>query len=288
MTIKLYNDFHNGDVFYSRIIIDQFLKNDFDVKYYHRINPKILNDYPGLYAGPTNPNIHIPRGANNYKENLINTWIGKEKAKFVKKDACSFRGYVPLADEIFQYYGIKYDHEEDLLPTVKFFDMDPYVPDNVINDLCTIRDCYDKIVLVCNNDCMSGQIKNFDFDPVIERLAKEYPKVAFLMTNKTKINHESIIRVPQITGNIDCDLLLISYISISCDIIIGRASGPYCYTHTKKNLLDKTKTYISFSKYPSEGIWYDNSVAKQVNTDQHNLNVVYDLIETEIKKPIMY
>jgi len=288
MIINLYNDFHNGDIFYSRVLFQTLLNNGFKVSYNHRMNPKILDDYKEIYAGTIDPKIHISRGANNFKENIINTWIGKEKAKYVKKDACSFRGYLPLAEEVFQYYGVKYDHEEDLLPTINYFSMDPYIPDSIINDIWTIKNCYDKIILICNNDCMSGQIKNFDFGPVIDNLAKKYKRCAFLMTNPCNIYGENIIRIPSITGNIDCDLLYISYISISCDIIVGRASGPYCYTHIKENLLDKSKTYVSFSKYASEGIWYDNSKAKQVNTDSHNLNTVYDLIEAEIKIPLQY
>lgn len=283
MKINLYNDFHNGDIFYSRIIIEQLLKNGFEVSYNHGMNSKILSDYGDIYNGILDPNIHSSRGGNNYEQNIINTWIGKEDAKFVKVDACSFRGYIPLVNEIFDYYGIRYDNEEDILPIVKFDNLESGQLKIITDIMHSFKISYDKIILICNNNCLSGQSQNFDFDPVINYLSQKYSKCLFLITNITSVIGENIINVSSITGDVDCDLLLISYISNFCDIIVGRASGPYCYTHIKDNLLNDRKTYISFTNYSSEGIWYHNSKSKQVWSDNYNLNCISETIENEIK-----
>lgn len=283
MKINLYNDFHNGDIFYSRIIIEQLLKNGFEVSYNHGMNPQILSDYGDIYNGPLDPNIHVSRGGNNFEQNIINTWIGKEDAKFVKVDACSFRGYVPLANEIFDYYGIKYDNEEDILPVVRFDNLPSKQLEQITDILYPFGISYDKIIMICNNNCLSGQSENFDFDPIISHLSANYPKCLFLVTNDTSVTNENVLKVSTITGKVDCDLLLISYISKVCDIIVGRASGPYCYTHIKENLLDDKKTYISFTYYSSEGIWHHNSKSKQVWSDNYNLNHICETIENEIK-----
>lgn len=289
MKINLYNDFHNRDIFYSRVIIDQLLKNGFEVSYNHNMNPKILSDYGDIYAGPLDPAIHPSGGSNNFDKNIINTWIGKEQAKYVKVDACSFKGYLPLAKEVFDHYGITYEKEEDLLPTVKFYDMNPYIPDEIINEMSTLGMCYEKIILICNNGCLSGQSQNFDFDPVIDYLSKKYrTSCAFLVTNNTNVCGENVIKISNFTEGYDSDLLLISYISVGCDIIVGRASGPYCYTHIKENLLDDKKTYISFTNYRSEGVWYENSKAKQVWSGNYHINHVTKVIENEIEIPREY
>lgn len=289
MKINLYNDFHNGDIFYSRIIIEQLLKNGYEVSYNHGMKPQILSDYGNIYAGPLDPTIHPSRGSNNFEKNIINTWIGKEQAKYVKVDACSFKGYLPLAKEVFDYYGIKYESEEELLPTVNFNNMNPQVPDRIGNEINTLGMCYEKLILICNNGCLSGQSQNFDFDPIIDYLSKKYTdKCAFLVTNNTNVINENIIKISDLTEGFDSDLLLISYISLGCDIIVGRASGPYCYTHIKENLLDDSKTYISFTNYRSEGVWYENSRAKQVWSGNYDLNHVTKVIENEIKIPREY
>ena len=284
MKVNLYNDFHNGDIFYSRIIIEQLLKNGFEVSYNHGMNPKILSDYGDIYGGPLNPSIHISRGGNNFEQNIINTWIGKEDAKYVKVDACSFRGYLPLAKDVFDHYGIKYDNEEELLPVVRFENLPKEQLENINDILYPFGMSYDKIIMVCNNNCLSGQSENFNFDPIIDYLSKKYNDCLFIVTNDTTITNENVVKVSLITGQVDCDLLLISYISKVCDIIVGRASGPYCFTHIKENLLDERKTYISFTYYSSEGIWYHNSKAKQVWSDNYDPNYICQTIENEIKE----
>lgn len=288
MKINLYNDFHNGDIFYSRIIIEHLLKNGFEVSYNHGMSPYILSDYGDIYDGPLDPTIHSSRGPNNFEKNIINTWIGKEDAKYVKVDACSFKGYIPLVEDIFNYYGITYTNEEELLPTIRFNNIDQNIRNKISDKIQEIKKSYSKIILICNNECLSGQSQNFDFDPVIDYMSKKYEdSCAFFITNQTQVDNKNIIKIPNITEGYDSDLLLISYISLWCDIIVGRASGPYCYTHIKENLLNKNKTYISFTYYLSEGVWYENSKAKQVWSGNYDLNHVSEIIENEIKNTIV-
>ena len=77
-------------------------------------------------------------------------------------------------------------------------------------------------------------------------------------------------------------MLEISYISTFCDVIIGRASGPHCFTHTKENLLNTKKTFISICNNKNEGIWFDESEAKQVWTNNYDFDNVFNIINYEI------
>jgi hypothetical protein len=65
-------------------------------------------------------------------------------------------------------------------------------------------------------------------------------------------------------------------------VIVGRSSGPHCFTHIKENLLDEKKVYISFTNNKNEGIWYNESIAKQVWTNNYDLNNIYNTINNEI------
>ena len=77
-------------------------------------------------------------------------------------------------------------------------------------------------------------------------------------------------------------MLYISFISTKCDIIIGRASGPFCYCHVKENLLDKNKTFISLTHNEIEGVWFKESNAKQIWTNNYDNNHIVNLINNEI------
>ena len=45
------------------------------------------------------------------------------------------------------------------------------------------------------------------------------------------------------------DLNEISYLSLFCDTIIGRASGPYVFTQVKENLYNPNKTFLAFTRF---------------------------------------
>ena len=43
--ITLYNHFHNGDIFYSRILVN-ILKNHYSITYYHNLKSPLFEDLP--------------------------------------------------------------------------------------------------------------------------------------------------------------------------------------------------------------------------------------------------
>ena len=104
-----------------------------------------------------------------------------------------------------------------------------------------------------------------------------------MVTQDILTNSTNIINTSSIT-KIQPDLLQISLISSFCDIIVGRASGPYCFTHTKENLLNPNKTYISFSNNVNEGVWYKNTKATQKWSPDFNIENMYSLINNELNK----
>ena len=51
-SIKLFNNFHNGDVFYSRMILNILEKEQFKIEYHHNNKQNLLNDLEACnYAG---------------------------------------------------------------------------------------------------------------------------------------------------------------------------------------------------------------------------------------------
>ena len=84
----------------------------------------------------------------------------------------------------------------------------------------------------------------------------------------------------------------ISYISRFCDIIVGRGSGPFCFTHVKENLYDENKTYIAFGNTEREINWVtmtDYNVSSHAKQMWHDSNYgceqrVFDMIDEEINE----
>jgi hypothetical protein len=137
------------------------------------------------------------------------------------------------------------------------------------------------LILICDGDVNSGQSSNFNFVPVIESLSQN-KDCLFLSTNKVYENKANIINTyPTITETLP-DLLNIGLISRYCDIVIGRASGPVCYTHTKDNFSEKDKTFISFSHNESEGVFYSEGRNRNIWSNNFEFNNIKLIIQKEI------
>ena len=80
-----------------------------------------------------------------------------------------------------------------------------------------------------------------DINHLIEKLSDNYPHIDFILTEKSNIVKNNVLHTSDIIMTSGCDLNEISYLSTKCDIIVGRASGPYCFTHVKENMLNTNK-----------------------------------------------
>jgi len=274
----LYNHFHNGDIFFSRIII-RALIDYYDINYYHNLNTPLLIDIDGLVEFSGIPN--FPINDCEAKNKIVNTWIGQKNMSYVNavNHGCSSANYFKLCTDILDELSVTHDYDEEyLLPTINYSLIEK--PDNVIN--LVSDNTFRKKILFSNGDVHSGQSSNFNFEPIIEFLSEKHSDVLFLLTQKTNINKENVIHTCDLT-EIKPDLLLISYISSFCDIIVGRASGPYCYSQTKENLLSEDKTFIAFCGNINEGKFYDKLKSNFVWSNNYSNNNIIGIIDSELK-----
>ena len=142
-----------------------------------------------------------------------------------------------------------------------------------------------KKVLVSNGDVLSGQSSNFDFTPILDKLARKHPNVIFIFTKKCSLDLPNIRFTSDIIGLPTNDLIEISYLSLKCNMIIGRSSGPSSFTMVKENYTDKNKTFIAICERRLEGLVYEvptGEGCKQVWTNNYDLDHIYNLIDQEI------
>ena len=280
--ITLYNHFHNGDIFYSRILIN-ILKEYYNITYYHNLQSPLFEDLPEvneIVGIPSNYDINNT----NLENNIVNTWIGQKQMVYVSHQpipGCSFINHFKLVIDICNFYNIELDSDfNKYLPSVNTNNLKSY--NNIVEKIKELKLKYDLIILICDGNVNSGQSHNFNFSPIVEHLSENNPNCLFLSTNQLYENRHNVITTyPQITESLP-DLLQISLISNYCDIIVGRASGPFCFTHTKENFNDNKKTFISFTFNESEGIFYYDGKNKNLWSNNLNYPNMVTTIQNEI------
>jgi hypothetical protein len=213
---------------------------------------------------------------------IINTWVGQQGSKYLisPNPGCNFDNYFGLVKEILVHLNLPIREKWEHLPTINFINIPNY--GSIKEQILDLKNNYKKIVLICNGDVHSGQSDNFNMNQLIMKLSEDSPDRLFLITQNITHNSSNITYINNIT-NILPDLLQIGFISTYCDIIVGRASGPHCFTHIKENLMDETKTFISFTNNHTEGKWFLESKSKQIWTNVYNIDNAYNLINNEIK-----
>lgn len=276
-TIKIYSHAHYGDIFYSRMLINA-LTPHFNIEYYHSQSGLVLNDLTNVLEFN-----HIPPNFNRYsndnKNGLINAWIGHSAEYLNNGQGCDFSNHFKLVQKVCDDLQIKIGNPLDYLPYVNY------------NNLLNITDIkakidsfklkFNKIILFCDGNVRSGQSEIFDFSPIIHNLANKYKNYLFISTNNVFNSDNVVSSHPHITNSYP-DLLEISYLSTFCDVIIGRSSGPFCYTHTSDNFNDTNKTFISFTHIEYEGKFLKDTKCKNIWSNNFNTDSILKTIEDNL------
>jgi hypothetical protein len=77
-----------------------------------------------------------------------------------------------------------------------------------------------------------------------------------------------------------------SFVSTFCNLIIGRSSGPYCFTQTSENYSDPNKTFLCFDNTITNGFWVSleddfikaKTYAYKFYGEQHLTQTIYNHI----------
>jgi hypothetical protein len=274
--LLLFNHFHNGDVFYSRVLIEK-LKHHFDICYYHKMKPFLFEDFQGMKEIVNIPH-QFEHDKTYFTNKHVNTWIGQQNFIYLNKinPGCTWENYNELSNDILNNLGLKkVDTSEHFLPKIYFENLKNY--SSINKKMIELKNSFEKLILISNGDVESGQAYNFNFEPVIDKLSNMFDNYLFFTTQKINLNRNNIINTLEITKNLP-DLLDIGFLSTFCDTIIGRASGPYCFSQNESNLLDEKKTFICFSYNYDEGKYYGNMKSKFVWSDTKDTNEVINTI----------
>lgn len=281
--IILYNHFHNGDLFFNRCIIHLLKKKYKKITVYHNNPTPIFEDLPIVDEKnkiPENFLAHVDN-FHNTQNGLVNGWIGQGNYHYLNKinHGCTFENYLSMIHDISNYLGIPMIEKEELLPIVNFESLPLYK--QVVGKMYEFKKKFKKIVLLSNGNVMSAQSVNFNFDDIIDKLSTKFCDILFIMTEKKDINKINVISTDEITKT-KPDLLYISLISTFVDVVVGRDSGPYCFSHVKENLMNPNKKFICISNNYDSGKFYSESKVDYVWSNSYNLNEILNIIESKI------
>lgn len=271
MRFVFYNHYHNGDIFASKAyvedIIKEFPKNEF---YYQHFNSsKLLRDvnieFKSLEAPMGEISDRLPFLVTN-NTIFINTWIGNY---LNLGDGINWVTYHKMFEKIYSVIENETDKKIDIGP------VDYYIPEIRYEyfDIPNL-DIPRNSVLISNGPVMSGQsnISSIDF---IVRWILENTDRTIILTHFADFRDERIAYTNNIINTSGGDLNEISWVATNCSHIIGRNSGPFCFTHTNKMLNDPNKTFISIGNKESDAFPFGVNI-------KSNYNFINDSSEEEV------
>jgi len=296
MKTLYFNNFncHNGDLHYYREFIKDIIsKTNFDEYYLleSHDSSKLLSDIPNLKFGKLNSNCFINQ--THYKINqdtYINIhFVRTDISYYILKDN-DWHNYNSLLDAYIKYYTIIYNKLN-----IQLSEKDYYIPEinYSIFDIQNVNKYVENNnkfkVLICNGTVLSSQSDDINFLSLIEKLSTDYNDIDFILTEKINLIKDNVLFTDDIINCNFPDLNEISYLSTFCNIIIGRASGPFCFTLTKNNFNDKNKTFIAITSYYSIAFYSEYSKSDRVLINNFEYDNIYNVINDEVNnKYILY
>ena len=289
MNIRFFNNFHRGDIHFSRTFVrhamNEIRKMDPSAKffYHHPNQPECVSDIPDLTHVPDRaPQLQTPDPLYGDvwgvvgEDMCINTWIGAGQMKWTQPyGGCTFRGNLDMWEHImsavYNFYDkpfVPFPKRPEVKPDpphkpmtscdhlLPWIDWKGYNTVFVDDHMSATKGKYRQRVFVSNGMVLSGQAINFDFSPIIGTLAKAAPDVAFYMSNTHPLNHENVYTNADIIKSNKCDLNENAYIAMFCDVIVGRASGPWSFATMRETCQDPNKIWLNFANSYREGLWH--------------------------------
>lgn len=287
MDITFYNHYGVGDLFESREFVKDWMKlcGVTTARYAHRLLPGFFDDLPGIESVAVLPEMD-PRRALTWFQDYstpvagplkpgpgvhlwVNTWIGARNAETQPPgDYVVWPGVGCTVEHLYRMHN-DYLREAGL----------PKLPRDIVEYLPTIDyrrvECGmigefvagmkrqgKRLVLLCNGPTGSGHASNFSFitllhslpvrDDVVYLLTENPPLSGVNEAEMWRLNEGDVWFTDELTFRAargGCDVNAISYLSRSCDLIVGRCSGAQMPTQVLENWMDSTKTLVCFTSH---------------------------------------
>jgi hypothetical protein len=259
--VVLFNSFGNGDIFESREFAKAWMKLVPVSEYYyaHGKNPRILLDIPELKFTPITDEMN-PRKQIWINENtlFVNTWIGITGKYLLPGIGCTVERLYDMHNDMLRVYNLGQlpGTPVDYIPIINY---DTYN----ISDGCDLMMKTDgRWIFIDNGLVQSLQAENFPFDDIIHDVAVNNKNKNFLITHEFDTDLPNVYFTDHYTGEVGFDLNEVSFMSLFCDTLIGRNSGPHVYTQVRQNEDESEKKLLSFTYQATGSSFVVNTAVK--------------------------
>lgn len=255
MNIVFFNHFHNGDIHVSRgfirKIMEKVWERDRNVSftYAHRNSGELLADIDRLgYGGWQGVGSEHSGCYINGETVYINTWYAQQQFKYMNRYGISIDClYAALDDSCKMMLGFSLSDISDdpkvFFPTI---DYSKFQIGEAVKWLNANADA--KKVFISNGKVLSGQAHEFDMTGIIIRVAEKHRDKTFIVSNREgHIDLPNVVFSSDIIKKAGNDLNENAYLSESCDVIVGRASGTFSFAMTQRNLFERNVKFLCFS-----------------------------------------
>lgn len=281
------NNCHFGDIFVCRGIVKWVMEN-IEAEEYHFCSyhhNRLFLDFPGLKFSKVRD---VERSTRWYIEDgvlFINTTYMVGTEYWDDGIGCTIQTLVrALKGELKRILDIDVKGSPvDFLPEIDF---SYYNKNNLDKTLAKYLGA--KNVMICNNDTKSGQSANWSMDKLITMLADKYPQVVFFVTNfEDKVIRPNVFYTKNILKVEGIDLIENAYVSTKCNVVIGRGSGPFTFSFTRSNLLNKDLKYIELSNgsidFGFNRISPHKVLSEKVDNHESALEYVHQVFEAALR-----
>jgi len=285
--ICFFNHYHNGDLFHSKSFIKEIVENiDAEFYYAHSNNPVVVSDLNLIHSQILNVSPY-QKYVDSEDTLYINTWIGShfDSSKAFNGE-CTLRFSYQMFGEIYNYLNSIFGSNLSLREIESYYPFVDYSKFNCSN-IDSFLDQYPQTkILFSNGPCLSGQSSyNGDMSNLIEKCAIENPEKIFIATKNFDTSLENIKFTNDIIQLNGCDLNEISYMSKFCKLIVGRNSGPFCFSTTGENIMNPEKVFYAFGERETDCFYYNMNIECEfIFENISNLNEVETAIFELVKK----
>lgn len=245
--VYIYNDWHNGDVITNRALIREVSRSGLEIMVgSYRNRYYLVADLPvqHIVVGIDERSPHSLSLLHACPDNCvpINTWCGTFK-DIDERFHHSWEAIVHTWNRQSESNGINYYLSDRFIPMIDFH----YV--------CRLK-TRSRSIFIENGPVLSGHC-NYHFDMI--ELSRLFPDFTFYCTSDV---------FPKLDNVISCsnrNLVELSFISNSCEAIIGKGSGPFLATYTECNRF-KPRAVVDFiGSFP---FWnYPNNPLRNLSGD---------------------
>ena len=286
MKICFYNEGHIGDLLlnlpFIKLLIDKYPENEYLQYRYGSgtiFHDSLIRGVGGLsFTDEVVGDINIP------------TWMcNKEYAEWEAPADYIFVDHFSVQEyywkRIYEKHGFDIDIPSDLGVNYNF------LLDTSSKKLIeSFASKTGKKILIFNQKTRSGQADNQDYKSYLVRVANIFSDCYFLYTNEEDIDDKlildnNLIHTPSIFGEHGSDITHNAYLSLYCDVIVGRANGPYMYAAMHNdNVLRDNKVIIGQhngnDRKDDLEIYFNRGIYKARNILAKNTKETFDTLES--------